>query len=524
MTAWSPLRFPTFRGLWLAQLAVQIGGFMQMVGAVWLMGTLGGGPTLVALVQTAMSIPVFLFSLPAGALADRVDRRRFILAMQIVMCGLAASLAVLTRADLVTPVLLLAITFALAGSHAFMLPAWAAIQPDLVPRAHFSQAVTLASAGQNLGRVVGPAIGGAILALAGTETVFVLNAVSFLGVMWVLLRWRSAPERRETAPEPFADAIRSGARYARYSASLRGVLIRVTALCAPASATMALLPLVARDELALGASGYGLLMACYGLGAVTATLVIPRVRARSGADGTVLLGVMALTLNVLSLAFVRSVPVLAVTLVIGGAGWLMTLSTLNVAAQTALPAWVRARGLGFFFLAFQGSFGIGSAVLGALAGRAGLTAAFVVAGIGLLLGLVVTRRFALARIDLLQLEPAAALPLPAGPHPEHGPIVVRVEYRVAGAREREFDAAVRRAGRMRRRVGYDAWALRRDAADPCRFVETYRAASWEHHLRARSRMTVTDAGMERALDEFVVTPDASRSPYTVGYEVGMLQP
>ena len=504
--AWAPLRHHTYRSLWLAQFTSNVGGFMQVVGAVWLMGTLGGTPALVALVQTAMSTPTLFFSIPAGAIADLVDRRKLILAMQVGMLCLALSLAAITHYGLVTPTLLLAITFALSTGMALNTPAWSALQPELVPKEDFPQALTLQAASQNLARVVGPALGGLVLAFTGPEAVFTLNALSYIGVVVVLLRTPQIRGTRSGDRERLIPAVISGARYARYARSLRGTLIRCVALTVPASATMALLPVVARDELGLDSRGYGLLLACYGLGAVSGSFALPTLRRRIGTDRTVMLGIAALSVNLVSLALMRTEIVVAALLIVGGFGWICSLSTLMVAAQTALPAWVRARGIGFFFLAFQGGVGVGSAIHGFVADRGSLALAYGVAVIALIAGWLVTRRFTLARIDQLELQPATGLveiPEPLGGATDE-PIVITVEYQVDAPRRDEFVETMRRVERMRRRVGALSWSLDRDVVDPARFRETYRAPSWLDYRRSRSRMTVSDQKIEEAVAPFAV--------------------
>jgi predicted MFS family arabinose efflux permease len=511
-SAWSPLRHEPFRSLWIAQFVSNVGGFMQVVGAVWLMGSLGGTPAMVALVQTAMSIPVFFFSLPAGALADLIDRRWLILWMQVAMLVLALLLALLASAELVTPALLLLLTFALASGRALNTPAWTSVQQDIVPRSEFPQAVTLGAASQNLARVIGPAIGGFILALTAPQTVFVANAITFLGVVLVIWRWRPTPETHPRSTERLAAALRAGVRYAWYASSVRAVLVRTVALTIPASATVALLPVVARDELGLDATGYGTLLSCYGVGAVLASFVLPALRMRFGPDRTIAVGIAAIAFNLVALVLVRSPVVLGATLIVGGSGWLMSLSSLNVAAQISLPRWVRSRGIGLFFLAFQGGIGVGSAAFGAIADAAGLPAAYTTATVALVAGFFATRGFSLARIDKLELEPAAGLAeiRPLAALPEGAAVVITTEYRVPADRRDDFRTMIARVSRMRRRIGAREWRLVPDPADPECQIETYRARSWNEHLDTRARMTVSDQRIEEAVEVFVI-PDRRRA-------------
>ncbi len=257
MSAWAPLRHPLYRALWTAQLVSNIGTWMQNVGAVWLMGSLGGSPAQVALVQSAVTLPVFLTALPAGALADIVDRRRLLLCTQSWMLLSAGALAVLTRLDAVTPEVLLALVFSLGLGTAVNMPAWQAIQPELVPRREFPQAVVLGSASMNIGRAVGPAIGGLLVAGVGTEAVFALNALSFLGIVVVLFTWRRERSESEMPTERLAGAVRAGLRYGRNSPALRAVLIRSATFMIAGSSFLALLPVVARSDLDMSAAGFG---------------------------------------------------------------------------------------------------------------------------------------------------------------------------------------------------------------------------------------------------------------------------
>jgi len=498
-SAWSPLRLPVFRALWLASVASNIGTTMQDVGGAWLMTSLAPSPILVALMQTASSLPIFVVALPAGALADLVDRRRLLLITQGWMLVAAATLGLLTLAHLTTPLVLLALTFLLGLGGAMNAPAWQAIVSELVPREELLPAVSLNGVGYNLARAVGPAIGGLIVAAAGSWAVFLLNASSFLGVMVVLYRWRHQPQESLAPAERLIGAVRAGNRYVRYSPALRAVLVRTGIFILCGSAVWALLPLLARSELKLSAAGYGTLLGCFGAGAVAAATLLPRLRNRLSTDGIVGGATVIYALVALGLAFVEWLPLVFVLMAGGGAAWMTLMSTLNASAQTSVRAWVRARALGVYLLVFQGGLAIGSVCWGAIAARWGLRDALLGAAGGLFLGLVALPRFRLDRGAELDLTPSQHWPNPAmeyEPDAEQGPVLVEVEYRIDPARLEEFSRAMHRVGVARRRDGAYRWGMWHDIAEPGRCIETFVIESWGEHLRQHERVTISDREAE----------------------------
>ena len=500
-SAWAPLRHPVFRALWIAQLVSNIGTWMQNVGAVWLMGTLGGSPAQVALVQSAVTLPVFLTALPAGAIADIVDRRRLLLFTQTWMLLSAGALSVLTAADAITPTLLLALVFSLGLGVAINLPAWQAIQPELVPRREFPQAVALGSASINVGRAIGPAIGGVLVAAAGSEAVFALNAVSFLGIVVVLFTWRRERSEVDMPSERLLGAIRAGLRYTRNSPALRAVLVRSATFMIAASAFMALLPVVARDELSMSAAGFGLLLTCFGGGALIATATLPRLRERMDVDRLVVGAMLVVAAAAMSLALAEFVVTAVLASLAGGVAWVICLSSFNIAAQRALPAWVRARGMGFYLLTVQGGTALGAALWGTVASIWDVRVALGAAAGTLVLATLVARRYKLAwgeRLDLRSAPYTSEPSLVIEPRPEQGPVLVTLEYRVPEEHADEFAERMRKVGRARRRTGAGRWGLWRDPADPTRFLETFLVESWEEHLRQHQRVTASDRRAEDA--------------------------
>jgi MFS family permease len=506
-SALRPLRDPVYRGLWLASVVSNLGTWMHEAAGAWLMTTLAPSPLLVALMQTAASLPFFLLAFPAGALADVVDRRRLLLASQTWMLLAAATLGVLTLAGRVTPDILLGLTFAIGLGSAMTAPAWQAITPELVSRADLPAAVALGGVAFNVARAVGPALGGLTTASIGPGAVFLLNAGSFLAVLVVLARWQRAAVRSFDIPEDVLGAMRAGARYVRHSLPLRAVLARSASFVVFASAVWSLLPLVARQLLGLDAVGYGVLLGCLGLGAVGGAGVLPALRRQMPTDRIISCATVLFALASATLAVVREPVAAGAVLVGGGAAWMAVMSTINTAAQTAVSAWVRARALAVSLLVIQGSMAVGALLWGSVAGGTGIPTALLVAAGGMLVGLGVVSRFRLAAGEALDLTPADPVPAPqvAGELPaDGGPVLVTVDYRIDPARAGEFVDAIRRLARIRRRDGAQLWGVFRDAADPARYVETFTVESWAEHLRQHERMTVADRELQAAARAFHV--------------------
>jgi MFS family permease len=481
--------------MWTAQFVSNIGGWMQTVGAQWLMLSLTTAAAPVALIQTASSLPVLLFAVPAGAVGDLVDRRRFLLVAQTFMLLAALALGALALVGLVTPVVLLALVFALGAGQAWTSPTWQTLQPELVPAAERPQAIALGSVNMNLSRAVGPAIGGLLIAATSVGSVFMINAASFLAVIAVIARWRGGGRRAGAlASEHVGEAIRAGGRYVAASPALRVVLLRSALFVFFASSIWALLPLTARSELHLGSGGYGLLLGCVGVGAVAGAALLPRLRARltPGAMlscGSVVVGALALVL-----AYVHVTVLVGVALALGGTAWILVLSTLNSVYQSSLPGWVKARGMGFYLIVFQGGNAIGSAAMGLAAGQAGLSSTLLAAAIGLALGPLVGLRFPLKALKPEELLPAGEWPVPqlVSEDSSEGPVMVSVEYWPRAGTEDGFLHALHDVRWSRRRTGAISWRAWRDSAEPRRFVEQFVVASWQEHLRQHERVSVRD--------------------------------
>jgi MFS family permease len=374
--------------MWIAAIISYIGTWMQAVGAGWMMTVIDGSPLMVGLVQAAVALPVFLVILPAGALADIVDRRRFLLITQGWMVMASGLLGVLTLLHVVTPWVLLGFTFLLGLGAVMNDPAWQAITPELVTHEQHAAAVALNSAGFNVARAIGPALGGMVIAFAGSGTAFLLNALSFFGVILVLYRWkRPTPERIETGA--LWDAVRGGIRYVQQSALVRSVLIRTGAFSVGAIALLALLPILARP---FGATGYGLLLGCFGGGAMAGATILPRLRRRLSVDGLVAGAIVVFAAMTFAAGRIASFAGLCVVLATAGAAWIGILACLNTAAQTMCPSWVRARALSMYLLVLQGGMAIGSTMWGALATRVGLPNALLGSALALMAGLATIRK------------------------------------------------------------------------------------------------------------------------------------
>jgi MFS family permease len=387
-SAWALLRRPLFRALWIASLTSSIGTWMHEVGAAWLMTSLTLSPVMVALMQTAGSLPIVLLALPAGAIADMLDRRRMLLFTQGWMLASAAALGVLTVLGATTPWLLLILTFALGAGAAMNAPAWQATTSEAVPRAELPAAVALTGVGLNLARAVGPAVGGIIVLATGAWAVFLLNSASFLGMIVVLSRWRRSIQPKQSPTRPVLKTIREGIRYASQSPTLRAVFVRTGVFVPFASALWALLPLLARYELELNCLGYGTLFGFLGVGSVIGGMFLPKLRRHFSTDTLVAAATIMFASATAALAEVRHFGLLCLILMVGGMAWITLMTSFNVATQTAVPSSIRARALALYLLIFHGGMAAGSILWGAVTEYTGVAVALFGAAGGLLVSLV----------------------------------------------------------------------------------------------------------------------------------------
>lgn len=493
--------------LWTATVLSNIGTWMNDVGAAWLMTSLSPSPLMVAAVQAATTLPIFLFALPAGALADIVDRRRLLLVVNLLLALTAGLLALVVARGAMTAPLLLAFTFALGTGAAFVAPAWQAVVPKLVSPAQLPAAIALNSLGINVSRAIGPAMAGVLIASISIVAPFLLNALSFVVIVAALLWWRMPPAAARTLPpERMAQAIRAGLRYARHSGPLRAALLRALAFFLFASSYWALLPLVIRQQLGGGPTLYGVILGAIGAGAVSGALLLPRLRGRLGPNGTLLLGSMGTVIALLVFAWVAVPAAAVVGALIAGASWITVLSTLHVAAQTALPDWVRARGLSIFLTVFFGAMTLGSLAWGQLASMFGIALTLSIAALGALLALLLTARVRLDAAGPLDLAPSAHWPAPLAPTASHdrGPVLVQIEYQVQVEHRLEFLRVLQALGSARRRNGAFGWGVMEDAEDASRLIEYFFEASWLQHLRHHQRVTGDDRALQQRLREWLL--------------------
>ena len=519
-SAWAPLRRHVFRVLWIAQLGSNIGTWMQSVGAQWTVVHQPNAAALASIVQAASLLPVLFVSLPAGVLADVLDRRRLIAGATLAMAVVAGGLAALSANGLLTPTALIAITFVLGACQALTSPAWQAIQPELVPRAELPEAAALNSLNVNLARAIGPALAGFVLGLTSPAVVFAINAVSYLAILVALLRWHRT-NAVAAAGEPMVPALRAGVRYVVYAPGVRRVLLRAMLFVLPASALWGLLPVAAVNRLGLGSSGYGVLLAALGLGAVGGALVLKPVRTRIGRNTLLGCATVAYAIGVLAVALLHNATVVAVIFVLAGAGWLGALSTLNTTLQLALPAWVRARALAVYLMVFLGGQGVGALIWGLLAAALGASATLLVSGVLLLLGVaslpLIPIHARTGQLDRTVVqpwpEPEIGILSEAEPEidPRAGPVLIEVMYQVPPENAEQFRSALARVGVSRQRTGARRWAVYRDVSMPDLYVEVFEVATWSEHVRQHNeRITGLDASLYRAAAELALEPPRTR--------------
>ena len=504
---WRPLRIPVFRNLLIADVVSDIGTFMQNVGAAWLMVSLGAGPMYVALTQTASSLPFFLLALPAGAAGDIVDRRKLILFTEVWMVGVAIALVLLTIAGLITPWLLLALTFAISAGDAFETPTWRAVLPELVPKDELAEASALNGIEFNLARAVGPALAGLLISAAGVAAAFVANVLSFVGVILVVARWKRPVQKWNAPTETLTGATAAAIRYIRHSPAILALMIRTGTGMFFASALFALLPTIARG-VSNSAIGYGLLLGCFGAGAVLGAFVMQPLRARWSTEAVVSAGVTILGVAIVTTGALHRLTTLGPVILIGGSAWILFISLVNALIQNLAPDWIRARVLSVFILVSQGSMALGSAAWGALAQRAGVRTALMWAGCGAV-GTTVLALFAKLPDATADLSPWNHWRMPVvaqevTPELEQGPVLVTAEYVIVRERKTEFLEAIHLYERVRRRDGASRWGIFHDTEFGDHYLETFLVSSWAEHLRQHDRQTQADRKLEERIRSCLV--------------------
>ena len=492
----APLKIGTFRDLWFASMASNFGGLIQGVGAAWMMTTIAESADMVALVQTSTTLPIMIFSLVAGAIADSFERRHVMLIAQMAMFSVSASLAVCAWLGLVTPWGLLAFTFLIGCGVAFNNPAWQAAVGDVVPREKIAAAVLLNSVSFNVTRSVGPALGGAIVAAAGASAAFAINAFSYLGLISVLWRWKPAAPAQTMPRENLATAVAAGVRYVSMSPNIGRVLLRGFAFGLTAIVILALLPLVTRDLLQGNALVYGSLLGAFGIGAVGGAFLSRRARERLSNETLVRWTFLAFAICAIATAQSRSAWLTGLALVIGGAAWVMALSLFNTTVQMSTPRWVVGRALSLYQMAIFGGMALGSWAWGNIAEHYSVGIALLAAAAAMLLGAAIGARLPLPGRDALNLDPLNRWREPRTEleiQPRSGPIAVSVEYQIPERAVPDFLDAMAERHRIRRRDGAHRWTLMRDLEDPRLWVERFDMPTWVDYVRLHMRTTHADA-------------------------------
>jgi MFS family permease len=484
--------------LWAVWVTANTCMWMNDVAAAWLMTSLSTSPVMVALVQTASTLPVFLLGLPSGALADILDRRRWFMITQIWVAAVALLVCAVVSLGAMTAPLLLALTFANGVGLAMRWPVFAAIVPELVPRAQLSSALALNGIAMNASRIVGPIVAGAIIAGAGSAYVFALNALLSVGAAFLINRWKREQKVSALPGERFLGAMRVGWQYVRQSNRMHSILLRVGLFFLQSTALLALLPLVAKQLQGGGAGTFTLLLACMGAGAIGAAMFLPRLRSALNSDSLVAYGTLLQAAAMLVVSIAPGIVVAALAMLVAGASWISVANSLTVSAQMALPDWVRARGMSIYQMALMGSSAAGAALWGQVATWTDVRTSLVAAAVCALVGAGLTRRFGHQPGEDEDLTPAQYA-RPAGTEIDldlrEGPVLITIEYLIDPARTAEFLEVMQESRRNRLRHGMLSWGLFRDAADPRCYVEHFVDESWVEHLRHFERMTLFDISL-----------------------------
>ncbi|WP_138467639.1 MFS transporter [Poseidonocella sp. HB161398] len=500
--AYAPFGHPAFALLWTATLVSNTGTWMHEVGAGWLMTTLAPSPAVVTLVQAAGTLPIFCFALFAGALADRLDRRRLLIGINLVLLGIVSLLALLVWSGRMTPGLLIGFTLAIGTGAALMAPAWQAIVPQLVPAPELRAAIALNSMGINIARAIGPAVAGLLIAAAGLAAPFALNALSFVVILAALVLWRppaAAPRRHHGS---LRAEMATGLRHVRHNRAMRDTCLRAAAFFLFASGYWALLPLIARGATGGGSALYGALMGLIGAGAVTGAVLLPRLQARLDSDRVVKAGTLGTALALVLMAVAPVPAALMPAAFLGGLAWIAVLTSFNVSAQTALPDWIRARGLSVYLMVFFGAMTAGSVLWGQVAAHGSIPAALLLAAAGLVAAMLATGRRAIGQGEGLDLAPAALWPEAPAPAPgqeEDRPALVTVEYRIGEADRDAFLARLAEVRAERLRNGATRWSIHQGVEAPGTWLESFHLPSWAEHLEQHARVSHADMDRHAAL-------------------------
>ncbi|MBV36508.1 MAG: MFS transporter [Rickettsiales bacterium] len=519
-SALSPFKYKSFLVMWIATLVSNIGTWMHSVGAGWLMTELSSSALLVSLVQTATTLPVFIFALPAGTLADLFDKHKMLLIINSFMLSVALLLAILVLNEMVTPILLLALTFLLGIGTAFMAPTWQAVIPSLIPKKELPQAVALGSISINVSRAIGPALSGVLIATVALSSPFFVNAITFVFIIvalfWLLKRREKQPA---LASKRFWPAIKVGVSHSLYNPALKATMLHILVFMIFANAFWALLPVIIRDNLGANASYYGLVMSLIGIGAVITALYLPKIKNYLTPNRLVLVGTLLVSLATLLFALVSNKIIALILSFTFGCGWMLVLSTINVSAQQALPEWVRARGLAVFMVVFFGGMSLGSVAWGWIAEISTLNTALISSAIGGIACSLLIIKFKLQQGANMDLSPSRHWPTPqvhTQVENDKGPVKIIIHYKISEANRDTFLSKVKDLKASRRRNGAYNWGIYEDTEVEGHFIEHFMEVSWAHHLMHHENVTNEDKPLldeVKALDEREAGPTVKHYLY-----------
>jgi MFS family permease len=520
--SFAPLRQKVFAVLWAATVLGNVGSFMRDVASSWLVTDLSASPAAVATIQAAATLPIFLLAIPAGVLSDILDRRKFLIFIQLLLAAVSATLMVLSASGAMTVSSLVALTLLGGIGAALMAPTWQSIVPDLVPRSDLKSAVALNSLGINISRSIGPALGGVLLATFGAAVTYAADVLTYVFVIAALLWWKPQQRPQDDLAERSLGAFRAGFRYARASRPLHRVMLRALIFFSFASAIWALLPLVARHMLGGDAGFYGLLLSAVGAGAIVGALLLPRLRLWLDADGLMLAATIGIAAVMAAVAFGPPRWLAVVMLLVLGIAWIIALTTLNSTAQAILPNWVRGRGLAVYLTIFNGALTGGSLAWGLVAERAGESATLLIsAAVLLAVGLALYRvKLPLGEADLMPSNHWPEPPTAAPVEHDRGPVTILIEYRIRPEDRAAFQAVITRLSEVRRRDGAYAWSVAEDTSDPQRIVEWFMVESWAEHLRQHKRVSHADADLQREVTAFHAGEEPPRVQHLMSLQAG----
>lgn len=509
----APLRQSQFRRVWGANLLSNFGSLIQGVGAAWAMTQMAASPDIVALVQTAVMLPVMLISIPAGAIADMYDRRVVGLVALSLTLIVSVALTLLAWYDRLTPVSLLIFSFAIASGMALYGPAWQSSVNEQVPPRMLPAAITLNSISFNIARSFGPAIGGVIVAAAGSVAAFGANALAYLPVLAVLFFWRRKREPSRLPPERLNRAIISGVRYVLHSPPMRTVLLRCTITGALGGSIFALMPLLVRDVLGGDARTYGLMLGAFGVGAIFGAFFVGSVRAKFGSEGAVRAALLAMGIGTIVASLSRVPPLTAAAFALTGGGWMLSMALFNISIQTGAPRWVSGRAVAAFRSSNSAGLALGSWAWGYLAVHVGLAEALLMSGVAMIVSPLAAIWLRVPEVESVGEDIARTITDPEvrlALTPRSGPVVVEIEYRIDPSKSREFYDIMQKVQLNRQRNGAYGWSIARDVADPELWTERYHCPTWHDYLRQRMRPTDAERALQRTATDMHIGPEPVR--------------